>query len=298
MRIALFSDIHAIHAALVAVYNDARQLGAECYWCLGDVVGYGPQPVVALDKLTEILNSGRQKQFNLCLLGNHDAGLISDQLDGALRVNNSSIAELNLQKCAVHTLQTHRTMIMAENPDYLKWIGSLQPEKVPLDGIYLAHGFYAPDGRGRWLYGTSTEALIRNQFQNMINNATDPKTPFRMLVNGHYHVPYLSRYNLQQRTLTPMNIWQEDWITIADLGREPVVINPGSICLPRNETPSTYVLMDLADDLESVRLQFRRVAFDWTRLLKYDGRMQGGYECLDILRPQLMRCPLPGGITA
>ena len=44
MIYALLSDIHANEIALTAVLDDARRNGAERLICLGDVVGYGPEP--------------------------------------------------------------------------------------------------------------------------------------------------------------------------------------------------------------------------------------------------------------
>ena len=47
MRIAVISDVHSnLHAleAVVAAIDGER---ADAVWCLGDVVGYGPQPTAA-----------------------------------------------------------------------------------------------------------------------------------------------------------------------------------------------------------------------------------------------------------
>ncbi|MCL0102080.1 metallophosphatase family protein, partial [Dehalococcoidia bacterium] len=45
MRIAIVSDIHSNFAALDAVVNDAQCHQVDEYWCLGDTVGYGPDPI-------------------------------------------------------------------------------------------------------------------------------------------------------------------------------------------------------------------------------------------------------------
>jgi predicted phosphodiesterase len=68
MRIAIVSDVHANLVALEAVLRDAGDV--DGVWCLGDSVGYGPQPVEVLKRLTDAA----------AVLGNHDAaaaGLIS-----------------------------------------------------------------------------------------------------------------------------------------------------------------------------------------------------------------------------
>ena len=44
MRVLVLSDIHANLAALDAVLDDAKAFEFETVWCLGDTVGYGPEP--------------------------------------------------------------------------------------------------------------------------------------------------------------------------------------------------------------------------------------------------------------
>jgi predicted phosphodiesterase len=63
MRILTISDIHANVTAFDAVLEDAN--GEWDYvWCLGDVVGYGPDPNECIARLQELPH--------LCLAGNHD----------------------------------------------------------------------------------------------------------------------------------------------------------------------------------------------------------------------------------
>ncbi len=65
MRYAIIADIHANLAAFTAVLDDIeRGGGVEEVWCLGDVVGYGPDPHQCLELL---------RQYNhVCVAGNHD----------------------------------------------------------------------------------------------------------------------------------------------------------------------------------------------------------------------------------
>jgi len=64
MRYAIISDIHANAAALRAVLTDAQDCGAERIICLGDVLGYGPEPVETLEMV--------YKRVHICIAGNHD----------------------------------------------------------------------------------------------------------------------------------------------------------------------------------------------------------------------------------
>jgi predicted phosphodiesterase len=67
MRVLVISDIHANYTALEAVLNDAGQVDET--WCLGDLVGYGPDPNVVVELVREIPNL-------TCLLGNHDVAVM------------------------------------------------------------------------------------------------------------------------------------------------------------------------------------------------------------------------------
>lgn len=67
--IALISDIHSNLAALTAVFRDIDSLGTvKRIYCLGDVIGYGPQPVECLDLVTT--------RCSLILMGNHEHAVL------------------------------------------------------------------------------------------------------------------------------------------------------------------------------------------------------------------------------
>ncbi len=67
MRIAVVSDIHANLQAWNAVWLDIRSLGADRVICLGDTIGYGPNPAEVLEALYAAVD--------FFVLGNHDAAL-------------------------------------------------------------------------------------------------------------------------------------------------------------------------------------------------------------------------------
>ena len=73
MRCAIIADIHANLAALKAVLVDVKQRGGvEEIWCLGDIVGYGPDPHDCIELL-------RQTK-HICVVGNHDLAAVG-QID-------------------------------------------------------------------------------------------------------------------------------------------------------------------------------------------------------------------------
>src|SRR5947209_3843246 len=66
---AIISDIHANLEALQAVLKDVASHGVRDIYCLGDVVGYGPNPRECVDMVMK---------WKVVLLGNHDQAAIFD----------------------------------------------------------------------------------------------------------------------------------------------------------------------------------------------------------------------------
>lgn len=73
-RIALISDIHANLPALEAVLQDIEGQGVEAIYCLGDVVGYGPQPIETLDRVMAVTAPGK------AIAGNHDHAVVVEAI--------------------------------------------------------------------------------------------------------------------------------------------------------------------------------------------------------------------------
>jgi predicted phosphodiesterase len=68
MRVAVISDIHANAHALTAVLAAVDAERPDALWCLGDLVGYGPQPNECIALVRE--------RADVCLVGNHDLGVL------------------------------------------------------------------------------------------------------------------------------------------------------------------------------------------------------------------------------
>ena len=69
MKRAIVSDIHSNIEALRAVLADIRDQGVREVHCLGDVIGYGPNPCECIDLVA---------RFRVCVLGNHDQAALFD----------------------------------------------------------------------------------------------------------------------------------------------------------------------------------------------------------------------------
>ena len=70
MKLALISDIHGNLEALQAVLEDIRKQSITDIYCLGDVIGYGPNPRECLDLV--------RQRTKVCILGNHDQAAMFD----------------------------------------------------------------------------------------------------------------------------------------------------------------------------------------------------------------------------
>jgi predicted phosphodiesterase len=114
MRALILSDIHANAAALQTVLTSAGEVDAV--WCLGDVVGYGPDPNECIDLLKEIQNL-------VCLQGNHDAAAV-----GHLPLEGFNIE-------ARTSIEWLRKQLTPESTSFLK---SLDSQTV-VNGITLVH---------------------------------------------------------------------------------------------------------------------------------------------------------------
>jgi len=81
MRLALISDIHGNLTALEAVFADIDRQKVDTVHCLGDIIGYGPDPVACLELVMQ--------RCTIKLLGNHEYAVMGleslEQMNRAAR---------------------------------------------------------------------------------------------------------------------------------------------------------------------------------------------------------------------
>ena len=196
MRVLVISDVHANYEALEAVLNDAGEVDET--WCLGDLVGYGPDPNLCVETVRSLPNL-------TCLPGNHDVGMIGGM----------SLATFNGD--ARRSLEYQMKVMNADNMDFLRAL----PEAVQVCGeATMAHG--SPRDP-TWEYILNTLAARLN-FEHF-------NTPFCFV--GHAHLQCLFQMD-EERNRIAMEIPKpgEPWEM-----KPRAIFNPGSVGQPRDRNP-------------------------------------------------------------
>ncbi|MGD9117079.1 MAG: metallophosphoesterase family protein [Dehalococcoidia bacterium] len=158
MRYAIIADIHANLAAFMAVLSDVKERGGvEEIWCLGDIVGYGPDPHDCIELL-------RQTR-HVCVVGNHDLAAVG-QIDNA---------EFNPD--AIAASEWTATKLNQRDVNYIRSL----PRVVKKNDFTLVHG---SPREPIWEYVLSISGA-RENFAHF-------NTPFCLL--AHTHVPAAFSY--------------------------------------------------------------------------------------------------------
>jgi predicted phosphodiesterase len=69
MRLAVISDIHSNLEALETALSQIKKLGSDEIICLGDIIGYGPNPIECLDLILNYTNK--------IVRGNHESSAVN-----------------------------------------------------------------------------------------------------------------------------------------------------------------------------------------------------------------------------
>ena len=93
-RIAVIADVHGNIPALEAVLKDIEQRGIKRIICLGDTIGKGPNPDIAVDKV--------RQNCEALIMGNWEAGILWP-LDG-IGPEFAQIIEWNRRKLGTERL--------------------------------------------------------------------------------------------------------------------------------------------------------------------------------------------------
>jgi predicted phosphodiesterase len=195
MRVLVISDIHANLTALDAVLEAAGDVDAV--WCLGDLVGYGPDPNECIERVRSLPNL-------LCLLGNHDA---------------AALGQIDLDTFNREARQSAEWMQNTLSKDSIEFLRNL-PEKIVKGEVTLTHG--SPRNPvWEYLLDTYAAAINFDFFET------------RYCFVGHTHLPIAYIKQNGRRDVDWQILQANETIPLANR----TIVNPGSVGQPRDHDP-------------------------------------------------------------
>jgi diadenosine tetraphosphatase ApaH/serine/threonine PP2A family protein phosphatase len=230
MKAAVISDLHANRAALEAVFDHIRGHGLERVLCLGDVVGYGPDPEFCVDLV--------RGHAELCLLGNHDEALFV----GAEDFNPHARAAIEYTRARMRP----RWYSSGERRARWAWLRGL-PQTHREGRFLFVHGSPRDPVRE---YVLSTDGFLNPE---KLRDVFDHFRGAEVALAGHTHQPGMHDEELRFHGLE---------------GRESVrmelprgqrfLVNVGSIGQPRDGDPRACYAV-----LEDEAVTWHRVEYDY-----------------------------------
>lgn len=221
MKTLILSDIHANLTAFEAVLSDAGSF--DRVWCLGDVVGYGPDP-------NECVALLRQQPGLRCIMGNHDAALM-----GYIDIHT-----FNEQAARAVAIQSE--MLNTESRDFLELLDIVIEE----GDITFAHG--SPrDPIWEYIVNSHIARDIFSAYQS------------RICLIGHTHIPSIFIENPHARPgiLTPQHAdrWRSEKRFILNPGSvgQPRDHNPKAAYVIWDDEEDTFLFKRVAYDVEAVQ---------------------------------------------
>ncbi len=223
--IAFISDIHANLQALTAVFADIDRIGGvERVYCLGDVVGYGPQPWECIDLVVN--------RCSVYLMGNHESALIN----GALGFRAAARDAIDW---------TRDTLFQGAHGPRLRNLITHLPLRHTLGDILLVHGSPRDPVMEYVLESDLWEGAEEGKMEGIF--AQIP----RLCYVGHTHRPGV--FTQDHCFLPAREI--ADGFDVSDGSK--YLINVGSVGQPRDLDPRACYCLYTGD-----AVYFRRVAYD------------------------------------
>jgi len=207
-RYGIIADIHSNLAALRAVLDALEREHVASILCLGDLVGYGPDPHEVIKAL-----EGRPLHS---IRGNHDRYTLGENTDQIRPATAEAIA------------YTRRSITPADE----SFLASLPDTEMFEDQVLLVHGSL----RDRDEYILSNEIATANYrlFRSDYGG-------IYLCFFGHTHFPMIIGDGKVVRQIAPGHVLKLKFMA-------QYIINPGSVGQPRDGNPdAAYAVLDLGE---------------------------------------------------
>ena len=222
MRTLILSDLHANATALETVLEVSKGRWDHSV-CLGDVVGYGPDPNQVTSRLREL--------GTVTIRGNHDkavTGIMSSE---------------DFNPVAKAAVAWTRAQLQ---PDNFQWLASLPQGPLASDGIVLVHGAYQDEDEYVFTPAQALEGLL---------DSTSSVTFF-----GHtHHQGGFAHHDSSVEVLQIRPRATEPFAALRMEASRHYLLNPGSIGQPRDgDSRAAFAIADLDHHV----IEFWRVPYD------------------------------------
>ncbi|MCD6577590.1 MAG: metallophosphoesterase family protein [Anaerolineaceae bacterium] len=235
MRILVFSDIHSNFTALEAVLSMVQNVDA--YWCLGDLVGYGPDPNECIERVRELPNL-------TCVRGNHDAAALG-KVDQQTFNHEASLA-----------ITWTKRALNAKSQEFLLSL----PEKIVVGNVTLVHG---SPRNPVWEYVMDYMTAMRvfSYFET------------RICMVGHTHVPAIWKEDAEKTPSTPVIDYHKTAIlskAILNPGSvgQPRDHDPRASYAIFDSEKSTWELRRISYDFAAVQDRIKKSGLPWRHALR------------------------------
>lgn len=224
MKIAIISDIHGNYEALLSVHKEIQKSEVDKIVCLGDFIGYGPQP----EEVAQFLMGNDIP----CVMGNHENAIINP----ATCIHFSTDALLSIE--------ITRNLISDKTIEYI----SKLPTNLIIDDMFFVHGA-PPDSIRDYIIRLSDDELLEI-FDHLEQ---------RIAFIGHTHDPLCCFYDGEAIDFK----FLRQGINQID-PKVKNIINVGSVGQPRDgNSDAKYVIFNDADftvDLRYVKYDIDKTA--------------------------------------
>ncbi len=225
--VAIVSDLHSNIGATEAVFARIDELGISTVYCLGDVVGYGPNPEECVDIVME--------RCEFTLMGNHDWGLTGELHDFNPMAQDSLLW---------HRRRLKPGLFSPRKKGRWNFLTKL-PHRIERDGMLFVHA--SPRDPIKEYVLKSDGFLDPEKMDDLFSRFE------RACFVGHTHWPGMHTQDFRFHQAT-------DECRDMVLSEGKAIVNVGSVGQPRDGDPrSCFLVMDGAD------LHWERVAYDYER---------------------------------
>lgn len=226
MKRALISDIHGNLEGLQAVLADIEAVGVDEVYCLGDIIGYGPNPCECLDLVI--------RHSKLTILGNHDQAALFDP-DG-------------FNPMALQAIYWTRDQL--DN-------GPGSPAQVNKRWDFLGElPRLSDESEFKFVHGSPRDPTNEYVFPEYVFDQRKMEILFGKVQQycfmGHTHLPGV--FTTRCEFISP-----DECNHKFSLASEKLLINVGSVGQPRDDdNRSCYVILDT----DAMMIEYRRIDYD------------------------------------